>query len=125
MQVTWLTTPRFEIVSNDGMWDTFICFQEGAFDIDGARHCIPVGYVTDFASVPPTLRSFLSQTGKHSPAALVHDLLLDKGADRDYARKAMVSTLRGLDAVSPTRRNLMHLGVWSYDLWLRAKSILY
>jgi hypothetical protein len=36
---------------------------------------VPVGFVTDFASVPKRLRSFISSTGPEANAAVVHDYL--------------------------------------------------
>lgn len=39
------------------------------------RFMVPVGFKTDFASVPKALRSFVSRTGKHTKAAVLHDWL--------------------------------------------------
>ena len=39
------------------------------------RISVPDGFVTDFASVPRLFWSFVSPTGRHSRAAVVHDYL--------------------------------------------------
>ena len=40
---------------------------------------IPVGYVTDFASVPEKLHWLLHPVGPYGKAAVLHDYLYDKG----------------------------------------------
>lgn len=40
---------------------------------------VPVGTVTDFASIPIGLRNVLSPTGRYGKAAVVHDLLYQTG----------------------------------------------
>jgi hypothetical protein len=37
--------------------------------------CVPVGFVTDFASIPRVLWPFLPPTGPYGKAAVIHDLL--------------------------------------------------
>jgi len=36
---------------------------------------VPAGFVTDFASIPPALRSAIAPVGRHGKAAVVHDFL--------------------------------------------------
>jgi Protein of unknown function (DUF1353) len=52
-----------------------------AFDFDsqvlGRTVHVPVGFVTDFASVPRWLWSFLPPTGQYGKASLVHDYLYE------------------------------------------------
>lgn len=38
---------------------------------------IPAGYLTDLTSVPKIFHSFVTPGGKHAPAAVVHDILLE------------------------------------------------
>lgn len=48
---------------------------EGAYDL----FTVPVGFHTDFASVPQLLRSIVSETGLHTRASVLHDYLLRSG----------------------------------------------
>ncbi|WP_341859636.1 DUF1353 domain-containing protein [Qipengyuania sp. GPGPB31] len=41
----------------------------------GRTIVVPAGFVTDYASVPPVLRSLVGTRGKYSRAAVVHDYL--------------------------------------------------
>ena len=38
--------------------------------------CVPAGFQTDFATVPPGLTWLVPTTGRYTPAAVVHDYLL-------------------------------------------------
>lgn len=42
---------------------------------DGARYCVPAGFITDLASIPQVLRGLYHQTGKSRRAAVLHDFL--------------------------------------------------
>jgi len=46
---------------------------------------VPVGFVTDFASIPRVFWSILSPYGRHGKAAVVHDYLY--ATNKDYDRK--------------------------------------
>jgi len=50
---------------------------------------VPVGTVTDFASIPLGLRNILSPTGRYGKAAVVHDLLYQTGraGSREITRR--------------------------------------
>jgi len=51
---------------------------------------VPVGFITDFASIPTLLRSFINPVGRIRPAALVHDYIYSKTGilhDRTLTRK--------------------------------------
>jgi len=66
--------------------DEWIVLEE--FDWYGIT--VPIGFVTDFASIPVLLRSLINPVGKIRPAALVHDYLysiLGKLKDRTLTRK--------------------------------------
>ena len=51
---------------------------------DGRTIVIPVGYKTDFASVPRMLRGIVQPGGNHNLATLIHDWLYD---NQLYSRK--------------------------------------
>ena len=118
-RIIWVDIPRFEIISNDGMWNRFRCIQEGAvsylFNEGEGLVVFPVGWTTDFSSVPWWGRIFLPQLGPHSPAALLHDRALDLGWSRKRARRLMVTQLCVLHKVSVFRKWAMHLGVFAFD----------
>ena len=81
--------------------------------IDPAGNAIevPKGFVTDFASVPPRLRSLLSSTGPHGMPAVVHDFLYwSQACTKDQAdhlfRLAMMDS-----EVSPRLREQLYTAV--------------
>ena len=47
----------------------------GSYDNPIAIFTIPVGFETDFASIPPPFDLFFKPTGKYSKAAALHDFL--------------------------------------------------
>lgn len=48
-------------------------------DRQGKEHRIPVGFLTDLASIPRALRFFGGRHGRHTPAAIVHDQGVHQG----------------------------------------------
>jgi len=46
-------------------------------DEDGSIYTAPIGFKTDFASIPRGLWNFFPKTGKHNKAAVIHDFLCD------------------------------------------------
>ncbi len=81
---------------------------------DGARDqfVVPVGFRTDFASVPHTVTWLVPRTGRHNRAAVLHDyltrnpqLVSRKDADGIFLR------ILGELGVSPVQRRLMYWGV--------------
>ncbi|MBI2709136.1 MAG: DUF1353 domain-containing protein [Actinobacteria bacterium] len=81
---------------------------------------------TDFASIPPFMSWFVSRYGRHTPAALVHDVLVVEGmpfADRVAADRTFLRMLDALD-VPPVRSRLMWSAVSLATRWrgpLRAR----
>lgn len=67
---------------------------------NGDNITIPVGYITDFASVPRTFRGIVWGAGNHNLATLIHDYLydtqhsiscgLDWKRDRKFADREML-----------------------------------
>ncbi|WP_337062875.1 DUF1353 domain-containing protein [Kineococcus sp. G2] len=81
----------------------------------------PTAFSTDLTSVPPVLRWLVPTTGRHLPAALVHDglvagsdgppsYLAARPVDRVAADRLFRRALRDL-GVAPLRRELMWAGV--------------
>lgn len=76
---------------------------------------IPVGYVTDFASVPRVTAWLIPRTGDYSPAAIVHDYLITDILPAGHITSAEVDrvfreVMRELGVPGP-RRWLMWAGV--------------
>ncbi|MCK5788869.1 MAG: DUF1353 domain-containing protein, partial [Chlamydiia bacterium] len=56
--------------------------------IDGVSDItIPVGFRTDFATIPRPFSGILFPVGRYSKAALVHDYLVDTMSDTGYSMK--------------------------------------
>ena len=66
--------------------------------------CVPVGFITDFASTPRFLWSIVPPTGRYSKAVLLHDYLYATGRigeliiDRAYADGVLAEACRVLAA---------------------------
>ncbi|WP_375445735.1 DUF1353 domain-containing protein [uncultured Fibrella sp.] len=103
--------------------DRFEVQQPVHFQLTGGRSVtIPVGYKTDFASVPAILWGFIPSIGRHNHAALVHDYLYDNRlfeeelgpfqarlfADQEFLRIA--------NEIGPTHR-LRHLIMYRFVRW--------
>ncbi len=99
----------------------------------GNEICVPAGYVTDFASVPPILWSFIPPIGKYNRGALIHDFLYDMQYKQEVlgeyeARKmADVEFLRICNESDPKgkfRHKIMYWMVRIFGLraWRRTKQ---
>lgn len=119
--IEWEKIPRFEIVGDDDTWNTFICISSGRASFEGIEIIFEEGWITDIASVPWWARSFIPQIGPHSPAALVHDKLLNMGIKREIARQAMVSQLERSPKVNNFQKWLMETMVAIYDLYVKIR----
>lgn len=76
--------------------------------------------VTDLASIPGFLSWFVSRTGRHTPAALVHDRLVTPGMDpvaRAAADDLFLDLMARLD-VPPVRRTVMWAAVSLATRWV-------
>lgn len=80
---------------------------EGATDL----FTVPVGFHTDFASVPRPLRSIVSETGVHTRAAVLHDYLLHS------------THITASDADGIFRRVLREAGVGFLLRWLMWSAV--
>ena len=95
---------------------------------------VPVGFLSDGASVPRILRSFVGTMGRHSQAAVLHDYLTethlisvknsltgkvsDQTIDRASVDKIFYESLEVLD-VPAWKRTLIRLGVDIYRMITR------
>lgn len=86
---------------------------------EGTMLTVPAGMLTDLASVPPIARSFLSVTGRHTEASIVHDYCYlyqrgdpdpNSGLDRDEADFLFLQLMREAN-VSPPDRDKAFLAV--------------
>lgn len=58
---------------------------------NGEKLIIPIGYKTDFASVPRTLWGIIQTSGRHNLATVIHDWLYDNRLyNRKFADKEML-----------------------------------
>lgn len=74
---------------------------------------------TDLASIPQVMAWFVSRHGRHTPAALVHDQLVNQRrspADRARADRVFLAALEDLD-VPPVRRRMMWAAVSAATRW--------
>lgn len=95
---------------------------------------VPMGFLSDGATVPRILRSFVGTMGRHSQAAVLHDYLTethlisvndsltgevsDKAIDRATADKIFYESLEVL-GVPAWKRTLIRLGVDIYRMITR------
>lgn len=80
-------------------------------DEDGRHYVAACGTVTDFASVPRVVWSWIPKSGKHAPAAVIHDDLCQrKVIDSDQAHAVFHRALKAC-GVSLVTRNLMYWAV--------------
>lgn len=110
-----VVTYREGINDKPDWWELFIPLYVTLSD--GNEICIPVGYVTDFASVPQILWSICPPIGKYNRAALVHDFLYDlryKESElgeyeaRKFADKEFLRIANNSDVSSRTRHYIMY-----------------
>lgn len=75
---------------------------------------VPVGERTDLASIPRSVRFFISQNGRHRAAAVVHDRLYKQAGLNRYTRKQCDDVFREAMKVSGVpwwKREMMYAGV--------------
>lgn len=79
---------------------------------------VPIGFETDFASIPWFLQSIVQVNGPHIPAAVVHDYLCDHkselGITQKQADAVFLEAMRFLD-VRFTQRKIMYRAVRFYQ----------
>ena len=80
-------------------------------DDSGLSAKVPVGFVTDFASIPAPFRSIFSKTGRYRTAAVVHDYLYwTQSCSRKEADDAFKEIMREF-GVQRWRRWVIHKAV--------------
>ena len=72
---------------------------------------IPIGFITDYASVPWPIVLFIKRRGRHGTAAVIHDLLYRyQPCSRLLADLVMYERM-AIDGVSFTKANIILLGL--------------
>ena len=80
---------------------------------------VPIGFPTDFATLPPPVRALINRNGNSRAAAVVHDYLcVRQSVPRKRADQIFLEALKDCD-VGFTLRWLMYSGVRVYG---RAKT---
>jgi len=74
---------------------------------------VPVGYVTDGASIPSFLSMFFSPTGKYFGAAIVHDYVISEEKNWGRANDQFNKELKAL-GIAKWRRNIL---LWGVKFW--------
>lgn len=112
-------------ISDSDKWELLEDFKwhVGAYNSDEII-IVPSGFITDFASIPRSVKAWINPVGKIKPAALVHDFLYSlrgKYLDRNYSRsKCDGIFLHIMEAVEMNwfQRNAAYAGVciggWVY-----------
>lgn len=115
--ISWTKEPKFELI-NDGLYDSFVCVSFGSVNLNGLVLVFQEGWITDMTTIPTYLQSIVQKIGPHSPAVIIHDLLLDSGFLRDEARYWLDEQLKMLDRVSFFKRKTIVTGIAVND-WCR------
>jgi len=78
---------------------------------------VPVGFITDFASIPKIFRGIIKRDGKHKKAAVIHDYCY---ATAIYSKfKSDIIFLEGMAVlgVEPWKREVMFHAVVMFGWW--------
>lgn len=79
---------------------------------------IPIGFETDFASVPKPIWSFIAPIGHYNLASVIHDYFYTyKNKSRKFADYEFLNWMNFTSPKTRTRNKLMYLGV----KWFGAK----
>ncbi len=75
------------------------------YDVAGKTYSVPVGFTTDFASIPKWLRWLIPPTGLYGKAAALHDWLYSTGiVSRRRADFIFLRAMRVLEVAKWKRR---------------------
>ena len=75
---------------------------------------VPIGFHTDFASIPRLLWVILPRWGKYGNGAVIHDWLYwDQKRDRDEADNILLEAM-GVLEVSPWQKYPIYWAVWIF-----------
>jgi hypothetical protein len=122
--VTVLKKPAFQ--KDVGKY--FRIVSSGLYRTQGTHVAVPVGFLTDFASIPRPFRNLFSMTGENVEAAILHDYLYHKAGrlddgfvyKRKWADKAFLKEMESL-GVGWIQRKLMYravrVGGWTHGGW--------
>ncbi len=113
------TTPaKLEIVDSY-LWRVISPFEYHIGEIgSGQVITVPVGVITDLASVPRLLWTIFPPLGKYSKAAILHDYLYDQAiGTKEWADKIFLEAMEVL-GVPKWRRILMY---WAVRLFGRGR----
>jgi hypothetical protein len=86
---------REAVISNDWLH----CHRGNGRVFDGRVFLVPQGYMTDFASIPPIARSFVSQFGSHAEASVIHDWLYAVGYPEGSSKEAIKQKRKDADDI--------------------------
>ena len=74
---------------------------------------VPIGFISDGATIPFFLRGHFSPTGKYFGAAIVHDYYIDIHDDWKKANKEFEKEMEALNVVAWQRIPM----VWGVEIW--------
>lgn len=106
------TTPADLRIHSANTWELLadFSFHVGSYSSDDVI-TVPAGFVTDLASVPRILWTFLPPHGKYSKAAIIHDYLYEYGIrTKKYADDVFLEAMEVL-GVPAYKRQLMYWAV--------------
>ena len=123
--MTQFTTPFIGKLVGKNLWEVYEPFEYhiGKYPSNEIIK-IPVGYRTDFASVPRILWCIISPVDDHAKAAVVHDYCYDTGK---YSRKRCDQIFREALTVLDIPKWKIFSMYWSvrlfsYKAWLRCRK---
>ena len=107
---------KFELLS-DGRTARII--EEYIIELNNDKIIIPVGFETDFASVPRIFWFFIPPWGRYSVPAVIHDFLYKTGeVSRKKADKIFKKLMEELN-INPFKINIIYSAVriWGWIEW--------
>jgi len=107
----WTKEPTFKVLPHSDGWEVATEAQGVGFPI------IPVGFKTDFASIPRAARWLIPVNGKHRLAALVHDYRYQKAAIPRLGADLMFLAMMKEAGVGYVKRYAMYYAVRAFG-WL-------
>lgn len=79
MSTNFLTPLVVEPLDDERTWRVVEAFEYiASFAGISWTICVPVGFITDFASIPRAFWSILPPTGRYGKAAVIHDFLYNQ-----------------------------------------------
>lgn len=81
------------------------------YDVAGKNYNVPIGFVTDFATIPKLLRIFFSPIGLYGKAAVLHDYLYTVGITTRFRSDWIFLRAMRVLGVGKFKRRLMYKAV--------------